>query len=128
MAERLLLTTKMFLNIVDPADLKARIPLHPLCKEGFHTTEVWQCTPQTGHWPATVLAGRKHPHQGTVPLGEEAAEKTLGGALGGSRLCVSWKRTSSERCALAGLMLGGRGGFFRLLCFLSPPPAQAMPH
>ena len=61
-----------------------------------------------------------------MPLEDEAAEKTLGGALGGSRL-RSWKRTSSERCALAGLMLGGRGGFFRLLCFRSPPPAQAMP-
>ena len=62
-----------------------------------------------------------------MPFEDEAAEKTLGGALGGSRL-RSWKRTSSERCALAGLMLGGRGGFLRLLCFLSPPPAQAMPH
>ena len=61
-----------------------------------------------------------------MPLDDEAAEKTLGGALGASRL-RSWKRTSSERCAFAGLMLGGRGGFFRLLCFLSPPPAQAMP-
>ena len=101
--------------------------MHPLCKEGFHTAEVWQCTPQTGHWPALPFGSKRgNPYQGTVPLDDEAAEKTLGGALGASRL-RSWKRTSSERCALAGLMLGGRGGFFRLLCFLSPPPAQAMP-
>lgn len=64
-------------------------------------------------------------HLGTVAV-EEEAEKTLGGAVGISKL-GSWKRTSSERCDLM-LPLppppaGGRGGFFRELCFLRADPA-----
>ena len=55
-------------------------------------------------------------------VAEEAAEKTLGGALGISRL-GSWKRTSMERCCGLGLLPGGRGGFFKDPCFFSADPA-----
>ena len=55
-------------------------------------------------------------------VAKEAAEKTLGGALGISRL-GSWKRTSRERCCSLGLLPGGSGGFFRDPCFFSADPA-----
>ena len=57
-------------------------------------------------------------------VAEEAAEKTLGGALGISRL-GSWKRTSRERCCGLGLLPGGggRGGFFNDPCLFRADPA-----
>jgi len=58
-------------------------------------------------------------------VAEEAAEKTLGGALGISRL-GSRKRTSRDRCGFPiGLPLGGLGGFLRDPCFLSADPAAS---